>query len=91
MFIYGAVETAKRGYSWDMPEMCISICSELNILDYIFHREEYDKREKIDIRDIAYDGELREDVLIPIATCVWPNLPDAFTELEWLSSQTNGS
>jgi hypothetical protein len=86
MFFHGAVETSKRGYSWFITEMCVSICNELGILAYLSHWKNCDGFNSLIVRDIAYDGELREDVLIPVHSRVWPNLPDAFTKHKWLSN-----
>jgi hypothetical protein len=78
MFFYGATECAKRGYTWIMTETCASICDELRGLAGLFHWDECAEFNKIDVRDIAYDGACTEDYTPATATCVWPNLPDAF-------------
>jgi hypothetical protein len=83
MFFYGAVETAKRGYSWILTETCVSICSELRILAEVFHWDECKEVNSLIVRDIAYDGELTENRLRATATRIWPNLPDALTERSW--------
>jgi hypothetical protein len=83
MFFFSAVDMGKRGYSWCMTEIGVSIYRELNILDRVFHREEYDKRKEVNIRHIAYGGKRTEDIIRPRATNVWPNLPDAFTAYKW--------
>jgi hypothetical protein len=84
MFFFSAVNMGKQGCCWCLTEIGTSIYRELNILNYLFHREEYDKNEEVDIRGIVYEYELTEDVIPPIATDVWPNLPDAFTIQRWL-------
>jgi hypothetical protein len=91
MFFYAAVETAKRGYSWYMTEIGVSICSELRILAEVFHWEECKEVNSLIVRDVAYGGDSIENVLRATATKVWPKLPDAFTEREWLSNQASGS
>jgi hypothetical protein len=84
MFFYGAVETAKRGYSWILTETCVSACSELGILSYIFRWEGCMEFNSLIVRKVANDGACIEDVLRARATRVWPNLPDAFTKHKWL-------
>jgi hypothetical protein len=83
MFFYGAVYVAGCGYSWHLSEICASIWSEIKMLTYEFHRSEYDQFKSVDVREIAYSGELTEDHLPATATRVWPNLPDAFTIHKW--------
>jgi hypothetical protein len=86
MFCCGAIETSRRGYSWFITETCISICDELQILADVLHQRECEEFNALIVRDRAYDGELREDVLIPMHSRVWPNLPDSFTKHKWLSN-----
>jgi hypothetical protein len=79
MFFYGAVESAKRGCGWMLPEIGAAICDELEILAETSKWAEHEQFRESNVRYEVYNWETYEDTLIPLATEVWPNLPDGTT------------